>query len=491
MESNQWYEVPADPESEARWDKYSAFPELPSVGAHPGFDAFLKDKNLTRDALVRIGARWTVLEGEPALAYLFPDGLKYRGVLTGKKRTESGVNWTRSKIIPARVTPGTNLIIAEGETDGAFLTHLCGDTHDVAILPAGAKLPLLPADNFGSYQDILVGLDNDAPGDEGAARLLDRYSQSRRLRPPDDTVDWCEAAPVLFDPEAWVEDRPRTTWSVGTFVEIDFGTAADNNWFENGIVPKHGMVAVHGPMKSLKSFIILEFARAIATGTSFAGYVPFVGDKPGRVLLVQYEVSAYEFQKRLLGLLLQMPQNERRLFRDNVYVYGLGDGVRPRIKATEAGLYDRLRRILTETQADVVVFDPVQRMTGTGNLDKTHEIEPLLDAFARLGDTNTVIFAHHNNKASRNAASPYGMAGSQRFGADVDSILSVYEDSDLPQDSDSEKHRMMAWELRNGACGPRVVSVKRDGDHVRLAFADRRENPVPENRQLLDQPPID
>ena len=477
-EDNEWYDHSADPASEARWERFSALPHLPEPGTVPAFDKFLAAKHLTRESLVRIGARWDVLEGEPAITYLFPDGLKHRGIISGKKRTEAGVTWTRSKLVHSKLGPGQadTIVVAEGETDGAFLANLAGATCDVAILPAGAKHSVLPGDDFAAYERVLVALDADAAGNDGAAALLAATPKGQRLLPPGG-LDWCESLVDRWTPEDWVVDRPRTVWSVGSFVALDLGTEEDNNWFEHGIVPRQGMVAVHGPMKSLKSFVTLEFARAICTGTSFAGYVPYIAPKPGRVLVVQFEVAPFEFQRRLVAMLLAMPPAERELFKLNASVYGMGDKRRPRLKATEPTFVATIRHAAQEAEADVVIFDPVQRMTGTGSLDKTHEIEPLLDAFAQLADDHTVIFAHHNNKSSRNDASAYSMAGSQRFGADVDSIMSMYHDDDLmigDHNDAASKQRGMVWELRNGACGPRMITAtphQHNRDHVDIVYS--------------------
>jgi hypothetical protein len=490
-DDNEWYDHSSDPVAEARWEQFSSLPPLPEPGTNAAFDKFLAAKNLTRESLVRLGARWDVLEGEPAITYLFPDGLKRRGIISGKKRSEAGVTWTRSKIVHSKLGPGVaeTLVIAEGETDGAFLANLAGATCDVAILPAGAKHSVLPGDDFSAYERVLVALDADAAGNDGAATLLAATPKGQRLLPPSG-LDWCESLVDRWTPEDWVVERPRKVWSVGSFVALDLGTVEDNNWFEHGIVPRQGMVAIHGPMKSLKSFVTLEFARSISTGTNFAGYVPYIAPNPGRVLVVQFEVSPFEFQRRLVSMLLDMPAAERELFKENAAVYGMGDKRRPRLKATDPHFTAAIKVAAEEAEADVVIFDPVQRMTGTGSLDKTHEIEPLLDAFAQLADDLTVIFAHHNNKASRNDASAYAMAGSQRFGADVDSILSMYHDDDLmigDHNDAASKQRGMAWELRNGACGPRMITATPNStnpDNVDIVFSAlpvaKRDEPEPD-----------
>jgi hypothetical protein len=100
------------------------------------------------------------------------------------------------------------------------------------------------------------------------------------------------------------------------------------------------------------------------------------------------------------------------------------------------------------------MFDPLQRLAGTINLDKSHEIEALMATFTHLQDRgHTVIFAHHNNKSNSTGGDAYAMSSSQRIGADADSICGLYHLKEVmrPDDNpDGVKERNFVWTLRSG-----------------------------------------
>jgi hypothetical protein len=475
--AEQWYDYAGDPAAEARWEQWNSLPDLPEAGENRAFDTWLAEKGLDRADLVRVGARWGSLGGRAALVYLFPDGLKWRA-LTGERASEQGVKWERSKIIPAQEGPATELIIAEGETDGALLSRVARFC-DVAILPAGAK-HVPDKDDFSQYSRVYVALDADEAGDSGAEALLDRLPHAVRVR-PQGGKDWCELRITEWTPERWIVKRERRTFSVREVIEADLGSDEENNWFDHDICPVGGEIVIHGAIKSLKSVITMEMLRAIATGTAFAGYYDFCRPAgPGRVLVFQYEIPPRGFQRRLMGMARNMPEAERELFFDNLYVYRVADRVMPRLKMQSAGFVAEIRRAIEESGAEVVAFDPIQRMTGGANIDKAHEMEPVLDMFHQLQSSGlTVIYTHHDIKsATKGAADAYNMAGTQRFGADADAICNVYYDPKVMIEDENMggiKQRNFAWTLRNGVAIGRSVTASpdpTDPDFMHVTYAE-------------------
>lgn len=522
-----WYDHGGDPVSEARWEKWSSYGDLPFPGDNLPFDTFLDSRGLRRESLVRIGTRWATYpdgSGRGSLAYLFPDGIKYR-TLDGDRTAESGVTWNSAKKISA--TPGqagTSCAIAEGETDAAVLAQLVEDARrrdataershdshapdepvlesgedaggtseagelrgvshstDIFILPAGAKhVPPNLERQLSGYSRIYVALDSDEAGSEGAGRLLDIFPQAVRVLPPSGK-DWCEAAAAgdLTDwtPEAWVVRPPRTIFSVREVLRADLGTYAENNWFAGDILPVGGETIIHGPIKSLKSVVAMEMARGIVTGTQFAGYLDFCRPAgPGRVLLIQFEIPPRGFQQRLQGMLDAMPASDRDRFQDNFMIYGVADRTRPRLKMQDQGFVSQIRRAVEEAEAEVIMFDPMQRMTGGANTDKSYEMEPILDMFSQLqGSGLTVIYTHHDVKSGGNNVAAYNMSGSQRFGADADSVCSlIYDPKTMIPDDNSAgiKQRNFVWTLRSGATQGRSITASpnvRDPEHMDVTY---------------------
>jgi 5S rRNA maturation endonuclease (ribonuclease M5) len=363
----------------------------------------------------------------------------------------------------SRVGGATSVIIAEGETDGALLSRLCPD-YDIAILPAGAKhFSDTMATQVSAYAEVLVGTDADEAGDAGASRIMDMVPSAMRLRPPEGAKDWCEAhvKGLLESPFTPVgTPRPRLpVFSIRELLDADLGTDEENNWFESPIAPVGGEVVIHGPMKSYKSIILVEMLRAMATGTSFADYAPFArSDGPGRVLLFQFEVRPQQFQKRIRALTMSMTAAEETLFLDNFSVYGLANREMPRLRMNRTGFQETILAAVEACGADVVAFDPVQRMAGGANINHADELDQIFTLYETLMDTGlTVVYTHHDNKATRGSGDAYSMSGSQRFGADADSICSVYKTKDMP-----DYERNIKWTLRNGHASDRSIRVHED-----------------------------
>lgn len=461
------------------WSQYQEFDgqELPAQ-----LLKFMDDRHLSGQAMRAAGARWFIENGHVVLSYLFPDAVKYRKILDAKRWTSpTGVTWRSMKIIMRDTTElPEGIIVVEGETDGAQ-AHQLFPTWSVGVLPAGALTYTAEMDRqLSTYRHVLVGLDNDQAGDDGANRILERRSNARRLRPPDGAKDWCEAraqglVDVGWDPLAHVEALPDLpVYSLREVALADLGSYEDNNWFEQDILPRSGSCIIHAPQKSLKSVIMLDMIRALATGTSFAasgtskwgdqpGGYGFVGNDPARCLLFQMEIRPEGFQRRVHGWLEQIAPEHKDLYLDNTFVYKIVDGELPRLKIGSDDFRSTVLRAIDATRADVVAFDPLQRLTGAADLNSANELEALLDFFAELQNQGlTVLSCHHNNKAAGSSARhASAMTGSQRFAADADSICSVWWDDACGSDDneDRRKTRNFSWTLRNGAALSRSITV--------------------------------
>lgn len=465
--NDEWSEYSSDTEATRRWDEYVALPDLPVND--PRLQRFLDSKGLQREDLMRVGAKWGNVGGHAALVYMFHSWRKYRVLATGARSSDPGASWPRMKIVRStQPSSPDGLIIAEGETDGALLTRIAPQ-YDIGILPAGAKhfTPDM-AEQCAPYKRVLVALDNDAAGNEGAAAILAVVQHSERLLPPGDANDWCDAnvKGLIVDPFTPTPiPRPRIpVFTLRELMDAALGTVADNSWFNDPIAPVGGEVVIHGPMKSLKSVLLMELLRAISTGTDFAGYIPFArSGGAGRVLLFQFEVPPQPFQRRIAGMLRTMGEEEAELFTSNVNVYKIASGQLPRLRITHQGFREEILAAVDAADADVVAFDPVQRMAGGADINLPHELELVFALYETLMDAGkTVIYTHHNNKVSRNEASAYSMSGTQRFGADADAICSVYHSKDMVPDDNiaGERQRNFRWDLRNGVANSRSMLAR-------------------------------
>lgn len=482
MASNgEWGTLANDTEAQERWEKFMLLDALPRYGSHRLLDRLCDKKGLSPGDLASIGCRLGNWAGREALVYFFPDGLKYRVLEDDSRASEPGVRWVKGKIVPSTTLHAKGCIVAEGETDGAQLHRLFHD-YDVMMLPAGAKhITDTIISQLQKYEQVFVALDSDDAGDAGAARLLEAVSGAQRMRPPDQMNDWCEwavttgATPIL-DPVAFAESAPRITFSLGEVLRAPLGEYEDNHWYKQPILPVGGLAVIHAAKKSGKSFWQLEWLRSLATGTTFANAYEPVSAEPARVLLFQFEVLPFDFQQRALVAWQDTDDEHRELLEANFFTYHLGDGTIPRMRVVD-GLIDTVRRAADECDARVLAFDPIQRMTGGADQAKSNEMDPLLDTFAQLqAEGYTVIFSHHNNKASgKGSRDANAMSGTQRFAADPDTLCSIWHDKFMIADDnpDMVKQRNVTWELRNGAASGRSFTMRPNPENdalVKITF---------------------
>ncbi len=443
-------------------------------GLDPRIAIWLESKALTAEDLTNFDVRWGMEKGQLVLAYLFPDGIKYRTPTNPAERwMTKGNSWVHPRVV--RRTDPIGVIVAEGETDTMQLAKVYTQW-DIACVPVGAtSISDELIDELKGYQHILVALDDDKAGNEGAKRIINALPRTaKRMRP--DGNDWCEMASdgVQFDPDpmAYVAQSKAPVYSIGEILETDFGSFEDNNWFSDGILPVGGQLVFHAPLKSLKSVVQFDLCRALATGTAFAGTDGYQFVHPGgpaKVLLIQMEVRPHDFQERVIAFMRRMPdEDEKQALRDNLYVYKIADGELPRLQINQEDFRAKILQALAECGAQVVAFDPLQRLTGSADIDKVNELDALLDFFAELqNDGVTIVSSHHNNKAAGPAGSkhPNSMSGSQRFGADPDAICSLTHDAKLMVADDTStgiKQRNLSWTLRSGSTVGRSITVRPD-----------------------------
>ena len=118
--------------------------------------------------------------------------LKFRQLTTGERDALAPSVFLE----PLIVGKGGSLdwFVAEGETDGARLYGLVGESAAVLVLPAGAlTFKRAWADLIPRGATIYLGHDADEAGDRGAAKAAKLLgARTVRLRPPVEGGDWCD-----------------------------------------------------------------------------------------------------------------------------------------------------------------------------------------------------------------------------------------------------------------------------------------------------------
>jgi hypothetical protein len=422
---------------QALWDSYDPVPE---PGQNPALDSFLTRKRIDHGALVRLGAR---MQKPNVVAFAFHGGLKYRDVVTGKRWSDQmDATFDFLKIVPGKNRDVA--IICEGETDACRLTMLYDC--DVAVMPAGATNWRPSYDEqVRGYSVLMVGLDNDDAGETGFEKIKQAHPQRAvRFRPPPPAADWCEldTAEVPL-PDLVVEAPLAGTVLVAARTLLEMEVPESDSWFENAILPVGGTCLMHATFKSFKTWIALSMASSIAQGEPWATFENVEG--PAKVAYLNFEVPWAYYQQRVQKFAAAAVKPD--LFLDNYYGYEpLG---RPHLTAGNRESEDKVLKVLTGGDIQVVFLDPVRRAMGLADMNAENEVRRILGFAERCTDEGlTVVMLHHDNKASdaQGGGDPAGMTGSGAWAGDADTIISISRPAGQKRDS---RRRNVSFLCRN------------------------------------------
>ena len=180
---------------------------------------------------------------------------------------------------------------------------------------------------------------------------------------------------------------------------------------DNGILLDGTILLIVGPAKSKKTFLTLNIALAIASGTDFA---EFKISKPKKVLYLLAEGGYYPNRERIKKMAQRiLPGNTDNFmveFSTNSYI---NDFIG----------YDELYRTIEDSGAEVVIFDPLIRFhdidenSATGMSEVFGKIRMLIDNLSI-----SVILNHHTGKVESK-----GGRGSSVILGEYDSCISIHK----------------------------------------------------------------
>jgi 5S rRNA maturation endonuclease (ribonuclease M5) len=431
--NGEWGELASQDQDMA--DAWDRFARLPSVGQNVVLDAFVERKRITINSLIRCGAR---LSTDTVLAFAFPEGVKYRDMVSGKRWAWMGARFTHMKIIPAGDNSDT-VIICEGETDACRLTILYPDV-DIAVLPVGARtFTDTYRQQVTSYSRVYVALDDDEAGNEGAKTVMDSLPSSARLMPP--ANDWCEV-PDGEEPPLPDIGPPRSRILFGREM-LEMPVPDVNSWFSDALLPIGGSLLLHGWKSCFKSWLALDMMSCIATGREWGRFE--ATEEAAKVCVFQWEIP-HPFYHERCSLLRELGDTD--LWDEN---FGTIDTMRrPDFVAGSAKHEEAALRALLDAGISVVLFDPVRRAGRGGDLNDEKDAGVLLGFFERLmNEGMSVVYVAHDNKAGSKAggADILNVTGSGAWVGDADSVVTITVPKGETTDS---RYRNLNFTIRNG-----------------------------------------
>jgi RecA-family ATPase len=262
------------------------------------------------------------------------------------------------------------------------------------------------------------------------------------------------------------------------------------------VLPVGGQLVFGGHAKVGKSMLMLEFARALASGDVPFGCPEFFTTSPVRVLLVEQELGEHGLRQRAARI--WTPDEMHRLGRrmDNLYYVSKI----PELKLDTSIGRRILRDLCDDIKPHVLILDPIGRMHSydENNAQDMAKMFGSLDEIQKSQESQNMalIFSHHfgkpkDERGGFDPLDPYAFRGSSKFFDNPDTLITVQRCAELskPHEAWSLKVR---FTLRHGECPDdlifhcnemndmRVRYVK----HVGGKFAGQKALPKPVPKQL-------
>lgn len=209
--------------------------------------------------------------------------------------------------------------------------------------------------------------------------------------------------------------------------------AETNVLVEEGILKDNSILAVVGPSKSFKSFVLNTLAvDLIVKRNMFAAHrtvhgrsqVAFNVTRPCRVLMIEQEIGEDDLEDRLKPIFLNLSPDEQKLMSENLFTHSLDHTIQ---LDTQAG-YLRLAEIVAQVRPDVLILDPLIEFH-TSNENDTQGMAKVMRTFDQLRETFSplaIVFSHHEGHSQQNPRQGIDrFRGNTAIGAKIDSALLV------------------------------------------------------------------
>ncbi len=202
----------------------------------------------------------------------------------------------------------------------------------------------------------------------------------------------------------------------------------EKQYWIDPILPMGGTLLFGGEAKVGKSFVLLELARSLSTGSLPFGCDLFKKAEPCKVLLIEQEVGIYGLQKRAKEIF----QNEKpEIFGDKLFYASKVPELMLDSKEGREIVFD----LVDAVKPNVLILDPIGRMHAYDE-NSSNQIEQLFKALGDLeadfrSEDMSIVVSHHFLKPSndpnstRDYLDAYNFRGSSKFKDDPDTLITM------------------------------------------------------------------
>jgi len=241
----------------------------------------------------------------------------------------------------------------------------------------------------------------------------------------------------------------------------------EHRWLVTGLWAEQAVGIVGGEPKCCKSFLALELAVAVASGSPCLRR--FSVPQPGRVLLYAAEDAAHIVRRRLEGICAAAG---RRLTDLDVQVI-----TAPTLRLDLAADRAALERTVAELAPRLLILDPFVRLHRIDE-NASGEVAPLLAYLRELQRQHalSVLVVHHARKSAAGMRAGQALRGSSEFHAWGDSNLYLRRAADTLS---------LTIEHRAAASPPSLMlELKAHGEALALHIAQPQPEAAPAPRSV-------
>jgi hypothetical protein len=294
------------------------------------------------------------------------------------------------------------VVLCEGELDAIRLTQ---ENIPAVSTTAGTNtfkdewVPLL------LDKKIYICYDTDEPGKQGTIKLIDIFPDSKVITLPEPAKDVCEFFTFGTMPE-FIElmKTAQTTaeWkstNIPRGEEFDLITAKDFNdmeieetpWLIDEILYSEGLCLLYGAEGTGKSYIALDMAHAIATGSDWLG--KFKVSSPAPVLYLDKENPKPLIKKRLSGL--GVTAQENLFWLKYPHKMKLSDG-----KTGVSSFARTIGEIVVERGIKLIIIDSFVDFI-EGNESSSTDTQDFFNCIREIFPNVAYLALHHENKPTQ------------------------------------------------------------------------------------------
>ena len=239
----------------------------------------------------------------------------------------------------------------------------------------------------------------------------------------------------------WVQDSSDDLPGIETWDDLADNLPDLAPELIEGVLRQGHKMLVSGPSKVGKSWLLIELARAIATGGDWIGF----RCKQGHVVYVNLEIDRASFLHRIADLDAHMAEQHGMMdgeARKNLHVLNLRGHA-----ASISTLAPRIIRKVQKMGVDVaaIIVDPLYKVMGGADENAAGDVAQFLNVFDHIAETVgcSMVYCHHFSKGAQDGKRTLDMAsGSGVFGRDPDASLAIEPVNVYAPDDESSAWRV-------------------------------------------------